>query len=120
MNKPLLISLLLTSTLGLSAFASAADNITPFSQQERPAMNEMVNTASTTPAQQLQVKAFSQRARSPLDNQTAETRAAPVNHALITPFSQRERPAMDQTASTQTNSDSANWQPGHLKRTIYS
>ena len=98
MNKPLLISLLLTSTLGLSAFASAAGDIIPFSQQPRASMNEVVNTASTTPAQHLQVKAFSQRERSPMDSQSAEMRAAPINHALITPFSQRERPAMDKTA----------------------
>lgn len=122
MNKPLLISLLLTSTLGLSAFASAEGNVTPFAQRERPAMSDPVHAASTTPAEHLQVTAFSQRERPAMDNQSAAAPAAPSMQTQVTPFSQRERPAMDETASAQTtpSDDSANWHPGRLKHTIYS
>lgn len=95
MNKPLLVTLLLTSTLGLSAFASASGNSSSFSQGGRPAMNSTTHKASTSPAQQLQVTPFSQLERPAMDNQSAETNAAPVAHANIVPFSQLARPAMD-------------------------
>jgi hypothetical protein len=93
MNKPLLVTLLLTSTLGLSAFASASGNSSSFSQSERPAMNSTTHEASTSPAQQLQVTPFSQRERDAMDNQSAKNKTTPANHAAVTPFLFREHTA---------------------------